>query len=156
MSRTKFQRNTLTAREIRRMGERETERNKRQAQVDAFWALTPEERARRMADNEAFKRINRNGITIEDLRNAETQGRNDGFAMGVEETMKSCYAAICLALNELHGFDSGACKGVLRAVDERVVYALNSQELLDEVKDRLDLEFNFNADMGEERIRNND
>lgn len=153
MNKAKFRQSTMTAREMRRMSEREDRHNARKAQVDAFWALSPEERARRMADNAAFQRINRNGITLEDLKKVEDQGRKDGFAMGAEETMKSCYAAVCLALHELHNFDSDACRSVLAAADEKVMYALNSNELLDEMKNEMDLEFSFNADVGEDRIR---
>ena len=152
MSRVRFKQNTMTAREMRRMAERENKKEQRKTQLDAWWALTPEERARRMADNEAFQRINRNGITLDDLKNVEGQGRKDGFSMGAEETMKSCYAAICLALHDECGFDTDQCKAVLRAADERVVYALNSEELLNEVKETLDLEFNFHASLDDERI----
>lgn len=153
MNGSRFRQSTMTAREMRRMAERDNKRQARMEQVNAFWALTPEERARRMADNEAFQRINRNGITLEDLKRVEDQGRKDGFAMGTEETMKSCYAAVCLALHELHGFDSDACMAALAAADDKVVYALNSKELLDEVKNDLGLEFNFHAEVGEDRIQ---
>lgn len=153
MGKVKFRQNTMTAREMRRMAERDNRHTERMEQVNAFWALPPEERARRMADNEAFQRINRNGITLEDLKWAEDQGRKDGFAMGTEETMKTVYAAVCLALHEQHGFDADQCRDVLRATDEKVVYAINSNELLNELKDTLDLSFNFHADVDEERIQ---
>ena len=148
----KQQTRVLTGREARRYGERERKREERQAQIDAFWALTPEERKRRMEDNEAFERINRNGITIEDLKMVEDQGRKDGFDMGTENAMKTCYAAFCLALHELHGFDTEQCKAVLAAADDKVVYALNADELMEEMKRELDLEIDFNAGLGEERI----
>lgn len=150
----KFRQQTrvLSGREARRYGERERKREERQAQVDAFWALTPEERKRRMEDNAAFERINRNGITIEDLKMVEEQGRKDGFDMGTENAIKTCYAAFCLALHELHGFDTEQCKAVLAAADDKVVYALNADELMDEMKRTLDLEMDFKAGLGEERI----
>ena len=149
-----FRNNTriLSGREARRYGERERKREERKAQVDAFWALTPEERKRRMEDDAAFQRINRNGITIEDLKMVEDQGRKDGFNIGTENAVKTCYAALCLALHELHGFDTEQCKAVLTAVDDKVTYALNADELLDEMKRELDLEFDFKAGVGEERI----
>ena len=64
MSKVKFQRATKSSRELRRMAQREQTREQRQAAIDAFWKLSPEERAQRIADNEAFQRISKNGITI--------------------------------------------------------------------------------------------
>ena len=155
MSKSKFRPNTrvISGREARRIGERERAKEERQKRLDAFWALSPEERAQRMRDNEAFQRISKNGITIEDLKNAEEQARKDGFMDGAAEMIKICYAAICLALHESEGFDCDKCRELLAAADERVVYAINSRDLLQEVRDTMGLEFNFNADVGEERIQ---
>ena len=153
MGKMKFAQRTMTAREMRRMGEREQAKQERQRRLDAFWALPPEERARRMADNEALQRISKNGITIEDLKNAEDQARRDGFMDGAAEMIKICYAAICLALHESEGYDCDKCRELLAAADERVVYAINSRDLLQEVRDTMGLEFNFNADVGEDRIQ---
>ena len=153
MGKMKFAQRTMTAREMRRMGEREQAKQERKRRLDAFWALPPEERARRMRDNEAFQRISKNGITIEDLKNAEDQARKDGFMEGAAEMIKICYAAICLALHESEGYDREKCRGFLAAADERVVYAINSRDLLQEVRDTMGLEFNFNADVGEDRIQ---
>jgi hypothetical protein len=143
----------ISGREARRIGERERAKEERQKRLDAFWALSPEERAQRMRDNEAFQRISKNGITIEDLKNAEEQARKDGFMDGAAEMIKICYAAICLALHESDGFDCDKCRELLAAADERVVYAINSRDLLQEVRDTIGLEFNFKADVGEERIQ---
>ena len=152
MGKAKFGRNTRTTRELRRMAEREQKHNERQKAIDAFWALSPEERKRRMEDNKAFERINRNGITLEDLKLVEDQGRRDGYQMGTEESMKACYAAMCLALHEQHGFDMEACMAMLRAADEKVIYALNAEELLAELKEKVGIEFSFKEAMSEERI----
>ena len=153
MGKVRFAQRTMTAREMRRMGEREQAKQERQRRLDAFWALSPEERAQRMRDNEAFQRISKNGITIEDLKNAEDQARRDGFMDGAAEMIKICYAAICLALHESEGYDCDKCRELLAAADERVVYAINSRDLLQEVRDTMGLEFNFNADVGEDRIQ---
>lgn len=154
MGKVKFRQNTrvFSGREARRYGEREQRREERQRQIDAFWALSPEERARRMADNEAFRRINKNGITLEDLKNVEDRGIKDGFARGAEETMLACYAAVSLTLHELNGFGHEECMAVLKGADEKVVYALNTQELLDQMRDELGIEFHLRDGMDEERI----
>lgn len=66
--------------------------------------------------------------------------------------MKSCYAAMCLALHELYGFGSKRCMQMLNAVDEKVVYALTTQELIDQVFSDLEIEINFNEEMPGERV----
>ena len=81
MPRVRFANSAMTSRQMRRMGERELKREQRQKQIDAFWAMSPEERAQRIADEEAFKRIQRNGITVDDLYQAE----QDAYAKGIRE-----------------------------------------------------------------------
>lgn len=153
MGKVKFKRSTQTTRELRRIAEREQGREQRQKAIDAFWALTPEERAKRMADNEAFQRINKNGITIEDLKNAEDAGRNDGYRVGKEETLIICYASFLLALNEVCGFDGEKCREILNVADEKVTYTLTSAEAIKEVYDRLGVTLNFAEELPGERIQ---
>lgn len=153
MGKVKFKRSTQTTRELRRIAEREQGREQRQKAIDAFWALTPEERARRMADNAAFQRISKNGITIEDLKNAEDAGRNDGYRIGKEETLIICYAAFMLALNEACSFDGDRCREILNIADEKVTFSLTSAEAVKEVYDRLGVELNFTEEMPGERLQ---
>jgi len=154
MGKVKFRQKTrvLSGREARRYGERERDRAERMADVERFWQLPPEVRAQRMADNAAFQRIQKNGITLEDVKRAEENSYAQGVQAGIENTMKTCYAAICLALNELHGFGTKRCKDVLNAVDEKVVMALTSDEAVDEVYRRMGLVIRVDAGPLEERI----
>ena len=154
MGKVKFRQKTrvLSGREARRYGERERDRAERLADVERFWQLPPEVRAQRMADNAAFQRIQKNGITLEDVKRAEEKSYAQGVQAGIENTMKTCYAAICLALNELHGFGTKRCKDVLNAVDEKVVMALTSDEAVDEVYRRMGLVIRFDAGPLEERV----
>jgi hypothetical protein len=154
MSKSKFRQRTrvLSGREARRYGEREREREQRKADAERFWQLPPEERARRLADSELAQRIQKNGITLEDVKRAEDKSYAQGMQAGIENTMKTCYAAICLALNELHGFGRKRCKEVLNAVDEKVVMTLTSEDIIQEVFDRMGLVIRFNAGPLEERI----
>lgn len=154
MSKVKFKRNTQTTRELRRVAEREAGRQQRQKAIDAFWALTPEERAQRMADNAAFQRINKNGITtIEDLKKAEDDGRNDGYRIGKEETLIICYASFLLALNEVCGFDGDKCREILNLADEKVTYTLTSAEAIREVYDTMGITLNFADAMPGDRLQ---
>lgn len=148
MGKVKFKRNALTSRDLRRMGEREQRRQQSQAAIDAFWALSPEERAQRIADQQAFQQIQRNGITLEDLKRAEDQGRQDGFMAGKMQTLKLCYAAFCLALHEKHGFGAKRCMDVLNVADEKLTYALTDDELVQQVWDEMELDLVFKGEIG--------
>lgn len=152
MSKTKFRRNTLSAREMRRMGEREREKEKRQQAIDAFWRMTPEQRAQRMRDNEAFERISRNGITIEDLKRCEDEAYMKGVKDGKSETVRTCFAAICMAMHELHGFGRKRCSRVLNLVYDKLCFALTSQDAIQEVYDAIGLEIHFSDDVTEDAV----
>ena len=152
MGKVKFKRNTQTSREMRRVAEREADRQARQKSIDAFWALTPEERAHRMADNAAFQRINRNGITVEDLKRAEDDGRRDGYRVGKEETLIIAYASFILALNEMCGFDGDKCREILNLADEKITYTLTSADAIREVYDTMGITLNFAEEMPGDRV----
>lgn len=106
-----------------------------------------------MRDNEAFQRISKNGITLEDVRNAETEAFNKGVNVGIENTMRTCYAAICMALQERYGFGRKRCKDVLNDVDEKITMSLTSEEAIQEVYDRMGLEIVFRDSMPGDRIQ---
>lgn len=142
----------ISGREARRIGERERNREERMKDVDAFWALTPEERAQRMADNAAFQRINRNGITVEDLKRAEDDGRRDGYRVGKEETLIIAYASFILALNEMCGFDGDKCREILNLADEKITYTLTSADAIREVYDTMGITLNFAEEMPGKRV----
>jgi len=141
-----------TNREMRRIGQRQLEKERNKARLDAFWALSPEERAKIMADNEAFQRINRNGITVEDLHRCETEAYNDGVKAGEDATLRTCFAAICLALHELHGFERDECAEVLNTTYNKLVFALNSADAIQEVYDTIGLEIRFTGDVTEDVV----
>lgn len=139
----------LSGREARRYGERERKREQRQADVDRFWALSPERRAQIIEDNDRLKSIQKNGITLDDLKRAEDDGYQRGVQTGIESTMQTCYAAICLALHELHGFGKERCAKVLNSVDEKITMSLTSEETIREVYDTMGLEIVFKGLPGE-------
>lgn len=149
---SKGKRGTLSAREIRRMNAREQAKIDKKDALNAFWALPEAERQRRIADNEQLTRIQRNGITIDDLDRAGRQGYQDGAKVGAENAMRNIYAAVALTLHEMHGFGKKRCMDVLNAVDEKVMYALDSQELIQQVFDNLGIAMTFDGDPLTERI----
>lgn len=152
MAKVKFQRNTKSSRELRRIAEREQGRERRKQAIDAFWKLSPEERAERIADNEAFQRISRNGITIEDMHKAEGDAYSKGVKDGKDETVRTCFAAICLTLHEKYGFGKERCSKVLNDVYDKLCFALTSQDAIQEVYDTIGLEIRFNNDVTEDVV----
>lgn len=82
----------------------------------------------------------RNGITPEDLRREFETGRRIGFEEAGVPIVKSCYAGICLALQEEFGFGQDECFRAVKAVDEKVTWALGHQELVAEVLEKTGIE----------------
>ena len=152
MGKVKFGRNTLSARQIRRMGERERTREQRQQAIQAFWNLSPEERQRRIADQAAFERIQKNGITVEDMYNAETEAYSQGVQAGKDATVRTCFAAICMTLHEMYGFGKDRCSKVLNDVYDKLTMALTSEEAIQEVYDTMGLEIHFSDDITEDTV----
>ena len=152
MAKVKFRNAARTTREMRRIGERELERERRQKAVAAYFALSPEERAQRMADNEAYRRISKNGITLEDVHKAEDEAFDNGVKAGKNATIRTCFAAICMVLHDKCGFDGDACSDVLNAVYDQMVFSLTSQEAIQEVYDTMGLEITFSDDVTQDTV----
>lgn len=81
----------------------------------------------------------RNGITEKDLRRSYEEGRLDG----VNGTYKACFAAACLAMNELHGFGTKRCCGMLAAMQRYILDSLTSAEAVQSVYDKMHLKLDF-------------
>ena len=143
---------TMTAREMRRIGQRERTKEERRKQAEAFWAMSPEERAQQVELSQRLAAMQKNGITVDDLRNAERQGQQDGYKHGVEDALKTCYASVAMVANELYGHDKQGCIDVLRAVDERIITALSTEDAMQEVLDTLGIEITFSGVFSDERI----
>lgn len=80
-----------------------------------------------------------NGITPRDLEEEFQKGRETGFKEAALPIIKSCYAGICLALHDEFGFGENRCYRAVKAVDEKIIWALNHQELVDEVLEKTGL-----------------
>lgn len=97
------------------------------------------------AYNAAKAKLERNGITIEDLDKAGKDGYMQGYDVAASDTLKACYSAVCLALKEMHGFGKKRCADVLRRIDDTLLYRLTSEDLIQQVWDELGLRLEFNA-----------
>ena len=91
----------------------------------------------------AMDKLQRNGITVEDLKANYDKGWQEGFKEAADPVIRGCYGAICLALNDLHGFGQKRCAAILNAVDEHLTYTLSSVEAIDEVYKRIGLKIEF-------------
>ena len=98
----------------------------------------------RMTKEQRMDALVKNGITIKDLEENYNRGYEAGFAVASGPVIKTCYAAVCLALNELHGFGMKRCKDVLNLVDEKILFSLTSMETIEEVWQKIGLQIDFN------------
>lgn len=85
--------------------------------------------------------IFRNGITTEHLDKEYAQG----YRRGEIHTLQMVYAALMLAVNEEFGFGEKRALKLLKATDQKVLEALTSSELVDEVFNRFKIELDFDA-----------
>ena len=91
------------------------------------------------AKQAAKARLERNGITAEDLKRNYDLGWQDGFQEGQEATTKVVLAALCMALHEQFGFGTTRCHRVLTDTINRVIYNMDSKEAVDEVYEKIGL-----------------
>ena len=81
------------------------------------------------------------------MADSEKEARNQA----VEYCFHSIYAAVLLAAQEVYGFGHKRAWRLLKRVDEIVCTALDSEEIIREVWERMGLEINFRE--GIDRIR---
>lgn len=124
-----------SGREMRRLAEKQERK--------AYFNVTEYKRAELEAKQVVMERLQRNGITVDDLKANYDKGWDAGFRVAAEPTIKACYAAICLAASELYGFGQKRCCDLLNAVDQKIIYSLSSQDVIDEVLHKLGLEIDF-------------
>ncbi len=134
-----------------RVERRQDERDEKAARRAAFNALPEHKKAEIIKNSEMVNRIMQNGITLDDLKDNFDKGYNAGFKDAGEPIIKTCYAAICLALRELYGFGRKRCMKVLNKVDQQILYNLASDETISEVWDKIGLQIDF-KEILDERI----
>lgn len=102
-------------------------------------------------DRELFSKIRNGRVTAEDMEWIEKIGFDKGVkAVGVaaaENTMKSCYAAAALALAEQFDADQDTVCSFLQCMDRKVAFSLDSEEVMQQVFDELNISLNFKKTM---------
>lgn len=125
--------------ELNRAQRRQLERIRKREAADL-----PEYKKREIQARAAvIERLSKNGITPEDLKKEYDKGFDEGFRRAAEPIISSTYAAVCLALHELHGFGPKRCEDVLRLLDQKLLYSLTSVELAQQVLEDIGLTINF-------------
>lgn len=119
-------------REMRRKAEREQKAEKQRQAAAILATRDLEERKRLLAKA---------------MADSEKEARNQA----VEYCFHSIYAAVLLAAQEVYGFGHKRAWRLLKRVDEIVCTALSSEEVIQEVWERMGLEINFRE--GVDRIR---
>ena len=98
---------------------------------------------------ERLTRIQKNGITIDDLDRAFKEGSEKGQ----EKATKMCYAGFLLAMHKVYGFGKKRATRLLKAADDAVVYSIDTEEMMDEVYKRFGIVLDFNDNDVEGRVR---
>lgn len=119
-------------REMRRKAEREQRAEKQRQAAEILATRDLEERKRLLAKA---------------MANSEKEARNQA----VEYCFHSIYAAVLLAAQEVYGFGHKRAWRLLKRADEIICTALDSEEIIREVWERMGLEINFRE--GIDRIR---
>ena len=88
-------------------------------------------------------RLLKNGITVEDVKKAFTDGYEQGVRDSAMPTIKTVYAAICLVMHENWGFGAKRCVRLLNGVDDKMINTLVSEEVINDVWNSMHLKLNF-------------
>lgn len=80
------------------------------------------------------------------------KGYNDAWRAACDFAMKSCYAAACLALHDLEGYSTVRNTRFLRLMDDYIVNALTSEEVMDDALHKAGVQINFREPFPEDRI----
>lgn len=145
-----------SSRELRREQERQQRHEQKMAQINAVNRMSTAQYIRMVKESEAIAKIQQNGITLQELKENYNFGYQDGWKAGskrkIEPILKLAYAAAALSLNELHGFSTKRIEAVLKRMDEKIIYALTSDELVDEVMDKFGIEIDFDSPFAGDRV----
>lgn len=96
-----------------------------------------------MSQQKLAERWTKNGITERDLDNAFKEGLRVGGAATQQRVIKSLYAAIMLAGNEIYGFGQKRGMRLLNAIDRIVLDRFDTDEMIEEVWQRFKLKIDF-------------
>lgn len=123
----------------------ESRRLQREAELEAKYLVK-----RDAAKKAAMAKLERNGITVEDLQREYERGKNESLADMTDFAMKMIYCGFALALKREFKFGPERVLRTLRAADQIILEELTTQDIIDRVSRELGIEVRFNGEKGEE------
>lgn len=123
----------------------ESRRLQHEAELEAKYLVK-----RNAAKVAAMAKLERNGITVEDLQREYERGRNESITEMSDFAMKMIYCGFALALKREFKFGSERVLRTLRAADQIILEELTTQDIIDRVSRELGIEVRFNGEKGEE------
>ena len=105
-------------------------------ELPSDWATRPQQERNLLA------MMARNGITQEDMKREIMRTKRETYELTVTATMKIVYSAMCLVLFEDYNFKKDDCFKVLRDVDNKVVMAIDDDEIIKEMEEKVGIRFN--------------
>lgn len=108
-------------------------RHKRRQQ----WKQTP--KWEKMNQDQLMRCLSKNGITLQDLE----RNYNMGVHAGIDSAYQVCFAAVCLALNDLHGFGRIRCKRVMEKTQRYIIDSLTTADAVRDVYKRMGMKLDF-------------
>lgn len=93
----------------------------------------------KMSHDQVMRCLTKNGITLKDLE----WNYRQGLRAGIDGTYEICFAAVCLALNDLHGFGSLRCQRVCERMQYYIINSLTTADMVHDAYKRMKLTFDF-------------
>lgn len=123
----------------------ESRRLRHEAETVAKYIAT-----RDAARNAVKEKLERNGITAEDLKREYERGRKESIAAESEFMMKMIYCGFALALKREFGFGTERALKTIRAADQIILEELTTEDIIDRVSRELGINVRFACKKGEE------
>lgn len=92
-----------------------------------------------MTKQQKINALIKNGIRPEDVEQAYREGFEEAWAEATPGVLRTCYAAVALALHRELGYGRKRCVRILGAVDDIISETLTSQEAVDKVLEEIGL-----------------
>lgn len=102
------------------------------------------------AKKAAMAKLERNGITVDDLKREYERGRNKSITEMSDFAMKMIYCGFALALKREFKFGPERVLRTLRAADQIILEELTTEDIIDRVSRELGIEVRFECKKGEE------
>ena len=105
---------------------------------------------REAAKKAAMEKLERNGITAEDLKREYERGRNESITEMSDFAMKMIYCGFALALKREFKFGPERVLRTLRAADQIILEELTTDDIIDRVSRELGIAVRFECEKGDE------